>query len=159
VPAQRRGERAERAERAAVAAQRARRSQRPLGTVGQRPPSVFGGFPVSEIAIFAGLVAIIVWMARGGAPVLVVGLVLCACGVVEVTAREHFSGYRSHTTLLAAIPAVTISIGLLTALGTHSGRAPLLVLVGVPIFSALFWFLRKRFLIARQARVARPPEP
>ena len=119
---------------------------------------MFGGVPVAEIAIFAGLVAIIVWMAGGGTPVLVVGLVVSTLGVVEVTAREHFSGYRSHTTLLAAIPAVAISLVLLTALGTHSGRAPLLVLVAVPIFSAVFWFLRKRFLIARQARAARPPE-
>jgi hypothetical protein len=120
---------------------------------------MFGGFPVSEIAIFAGLVAVIVWMVRGGTPVLVVGVVLSTLGVVEFTAREHFSGYRSHTTLLAAIPAVAIAIGLLTALGTHSGRAALLMLVAVPIFSVLFWFLRKRFLIARQARLARLPEP
>jgi exosortase/archaeosortase len=120
---------------------------------------MFGGFPVSEIAIFAGLVALIVWMVRGGTPVLVVGLVLSTLGVVEVTAREHFSGYRSHTTLLAAIPAVAIAIGLLTAFGAHSGRAALMVLVAVPIFSVLFWFLRTRFLIARQARVARLPEP
>ena len=28
----------------------------------------------------------------------------------------------------------------------------------VPVFAVLFWFLRKRFLIARQARVARPPD-
>ena len=31
----------------------------------------------------------------------------------------------------------------------------LLLLVVVPIFGGLFWLLRKRFLIARQARVAR----
>jgi hypothetical protein len=30
-----------------------------------------------------------------------------------------------------------------------------LVLVVVPIFAGLFWWLRKRFLVARQARVAR----
>ena len=37
---------------------------------------------------------------------LAVGVVVCTLGVLEVTAREHFSGYRSHATLLAAIPAV-----------------------------------------------------
>jgi hypothetical protein len=154
VPSQRREQRAE---REAVVAQQARRSQRQLGTEGERPPSPFGGFPVSEIAIFAGLVAIVVWLVRGGGATLIVGLVVCTLGVLEVTGREHFSGYRSHTTLLAAIPAVAVSIGLLSAIGTHSNRAPLLMLVAVPIFSGLFWFLRKRFLIARQARVARVP--
>ena len=95
-----------------MAAQREARSQRQLGTEGERPPSPFGGFPVSEIAILAGLVAVVVWLIRGGTATLVVGLVVCTLGVLEVTAREHFSGYRSHTTLLAAMPAVAISIGL-----------------------------------------------
>jgi hypothetical protein len=30
-----------------------------------------------------------------------------------------------------------------------------LVLAVVPVFAGLFWWLRRRFLIARQARVAR----
>ena len=116
--------------------------------------------PVSEVAIFAGLVALVVWLIRGGTATLIVGLVVCTLGVLEVTAREHFSGYRSHTTLLAAAPAIAISIALVAAIGTErSKRAPLLMLIAVPIFSILFWFIRKRFLIARQARVARPPAP
>lgn len=136
-----------------------RRSQRQLGTEGERPPSPFGGIPVSEIAIFAGLVAIIVWLIRGGTATLIVGLVVCTLGVLEVTAREHFSGYRSHTTLLSAVPAVAIAIALVSAIGTIKDRAPLLMAVAVPIFSILFWILRKRFMVARQARVARPPAP
>jgi hypothetical protein len=114
---------------------------------------------VSEIAIFAGLIAIVVWLVRGGTATLIVGLVVCTLGVLEVTAREHFFGYRSHTTLLAAVPAVAISIGLVSAVGSRATRAPLMVLVAAPIFTILFWFLRKRFLIARRARVARPPAP
>jgi hypothetical protein len=157
VPSPRRDQRAERDTRAL---RQERRSQRQLGTEGERPPSLFGGVPVSEIAILAGLVAIVVWLIRGGTATLVVGLVVCTLGVLEVTAREHFSGYRSHTTLLSAVPAVAISIGLVSAIGTtRRDRAPLLMLVAVPIFSVLFWFLRKRFLVARRARVARPPAP
>jgi hypothetical protein len=151
--------REQRAERDAVATQQVRRSQRQLGTEGERPPSPFGGLPVSEIAIFAGLIAIVVWLIRGGTVTLIVGLVVCTLGVLEVTAREHFSGYRSHTTLLAAVPAVAISIGLVSAIGTRTNRAPLLILVAAPTFSILFWFLRKRFLTARQARVARTRAP
>ena len=156
MPSQRREQRAE---REVHAARQQRRGQRQLGTEGERPPSPFGGVPVSEIAIFAGLIAIVVWLVRGGTATLVVGLVVCTLGVLEVTAREHFTGYRSHATLLAAVPAVTVAIGLISLIGTRKDRAPLLIAVAVPIFSILFWFLRKSFISARQARVARPPAP
>jgi hypothetical protein len=151
--------REERAERQAVQARVQRRSQRQLGTEGPRPEGPFGGLPVSEFAIFAGLVAIVVWLIRGGTATLIVGLVLITLAVLEFTAREHFSGYRSHATLLAAVPAVAIAVGVVGAIGTLKTRAPLLIAVAAPIFTILFWFLRKRFLIARQERVARPPGP
>jgi hypothetical protein len=150
--------REQRAEREAAATLNERRAQRQLGTEGERPPSPFGGVPVSELAIFAGLVAIVVWLVGGGGVVtLAVGLTACALGVLEVTGREHLSGYRSHTTLLAGIPAIAIGIGVVSLIGEHRDRAPLLLAVAGPIFALLFWFLRKRFQIARQARVARPP--
>jgi hypothetical protein len=116
--------------------------------------------PVSEIAIFAGLVALVVWFfSRGTTALLVVGLVVCALGVLEVTAREHFSGYRSHGMLLAAVPAVAVGIAVVSLIGERTSRAPLLLAVAVPIFAFLFWVLRKRFQVARQSRVARPPSP
>ena len=133
-----------------------RAQSRQLGTVGERPPSPFGGVPVSEIAIFAGLVAIVVWLIRGGTVTLIVGLAVLALGVVEVTAREHLSGYRSHTTLLAAIPSVAIGIGLVSIIGTdRRNRGPVLLAVALPVFALLVWFLRRRFQIARHARAVR----
>jgi hypothetical protein len=156
VPSQRREQRAE---QRVVATRETRRAQRQLGTVGQRPQGPFGGLPVSEIAIFAGLVALIVWLIRGGTAVLVVALVVCTLGVLEVTAREHLSGYRSHATLLSAIPAVAVGIGVLSLIGDRRDRGPLLVAVAAPIYALLFWQLRKRFMAARQARLARPPAP
>jgi hypothetical protein len=84
--------------------------------------------------------------------------VICALGVIEITAREHFSGYRSHTALLAAIPSVAVEVGLVLAFGEPTQRA-LLLLAVVPIFGILFWLLRRKFLAARQARVARPRIP
>ena len=148
--------REERAERQAVTERTERAQSRQLGTVGERPPGLFGGVPVSEIAIFAGLVAIVVWLVRGGTATLVVGLAVLALGVIEVTAREHFSGYRSHTTLLAAIPSVAIGIGLVTLIGTdRRNRGPILLAVAAPVFALLVWFLRRRFQIARHARAIR----
>jgi hypothetical protein len=87
-----------------------------------------------------------------------VGLIVLALGVVEITAREHFSGYRSHTTLLAAIPTVAIETALVLTVGA-GGKRVLLLAVMVPVFALLFYLLRRRFLSARQARVARPPAP
>jgi hypothetical protein len=155
VPSQRRDERQERDH---TARRQDQRSNRQLGTEGERPPSPFG-FPVAEIAIFAGMVAVIVWLIEGGTAVIVVGLTVCTLGVLEVTAREHFSGYRSHTMLLAAIPAVAVGIGVVSFIGKQNNRAPYVIAVAAPVFALLFWFLRKRFLSARQARVARPPAP
>jgi hypothetical protein len=86
---------------------------------------------------------------------LIGGVILCLLGVSEVTAREHFSGYRSHTVLLAAIPAVVGEFVIVLTVGTPAVRVLLLVLV-VVLFAGCAWFLRRRFLIARQARLARP---
>jgi hypothetical protein len=86
---------------------------------------------------------------------LIGGVVICLFGVVEVTTREHFSGYRSHTVLLAAIPAVAVEFVVALTVGTPAVRAVLLIPVGA-VFAICAYFLRKRFLIARQARIARP---
>jgi hypothetical protein len=126
-----------------------------MGAYGERPPGPFGGLPVSEFAIFAGAVVLIVGVIRHGGPALVGGVVLCLLGVTEVTAREHLSGYRSHTVLLAAIPAVLAEFVIVLAVGTPSVRVLLLVPVAA-VFGACAWFLRRRFLVARQARLAKP---
>ena len=130
-----------------------KRGERVLGREGERPESPFGGLPISELAILVGLIASVIGFIQGGGPALVVGLIVCALGVIEVTAREHFSGYRSHTALLAAIPSVALEAAVVLAF-KPSQRA-VLVLAVVPVFAGLFWWLRRRFLIARQARVAR----
>jgi len=142
-----------------VAAERQRyAAHRTLGPVGERPPGPFGGVPVSELAILAGGIAFVIGMVRGGGPALYVGLSVLALGVLEFTAREHFSGYRSHTTLLAAIPSLAVVTALELTVGTTSNRLAL-VAVAVPVFALLFYLLRRRFMVARQARIARPPTP
>jgi Flp pilus assembly protein TadB len=151
--------RRERSAERELSAQRQRyAAHRTLGTVGERPQGPFGGVPVSELAILAGGIAFVIGMVRGGGPALYVGLIVVALGVVEFTAREHFSGYRSHTTLLAAIPTLAVVTALELSVGAPSNRV-VLVLVAVPVFALLFYVLRRRFMVARQARIARPPAP
>ena len=125
-------------------------------TYGERPPNPFGGVPVAEIGIFFGAIGALVGLVSGAAPALIVGIVVCALGVIEFTAREHFSGYRSHTTLLAAIPAVGTGVALIALVGGSLARTTLLPVV-VAVFGVLFWLLRSRFRNARQARVVRRP--
>lgn len=132
-----------------------RRRASPLGAYGERPSSPFGGLPVSELSILAGAVALVVGVVRHGGPALIGGLIICVLGVTEVTAREHFSGYRSHTVLLAAVPAVVAEFVITLTVGPPRIRALLLVPVAA-VFALCAWFLRRRFRVARQARLARP---
>ena len=145
--------REERTERQVQTKREVQRGNRVLGREGERPESPFGGLPISELAILVGLIASVVGFIQGGGPALVAGLIILALGVIEITAREHFSGYRSHTALLAAIPSVALEAGVVLAF--KPSQRGLLLLVVVPVFAGLFWWLRRRFLIARQARVAR----
>jgi len=148
----------QRAERRTEAARELRRGNRQLGREGARPQSPFGGLPVSELAILIGFIGLVIGFIEGGGPVVIVSVIVCGLGVLEVTAREHFSGYRSHTILLAAIPALAVETGIAVLFGVPSQRLLLLIPV-VPLYALLFWLLRRRFMTARQARVARPPAP
>jgi hypothetical protein len=130
-------------------------------TYGERPTGLFHPIPVAELAILIGLVGVIVGAASTNRTALLVGIAVCVLGVLEVTAREHFSGYRSHATLLAAVPAVGLVAASVAAFGTPSQRGTRELMLGaaVPVFGVVFWALRKRFRAARQARIARPPVP
>lgn len=153
MPSNRREQRARRlagVERDTVA------SNRMLGTLGERPKGLFGDLPVSEIAILIGIVGIVVGIIDGGGPVLLVGVGICALAVLEVTAREHFTGFRSHSTLLAAVPAVILETLIVQFIGVPS-VALLLFLPVIPVFALSFYLLRRAFLVARQTRLARPP--
>jgi hypothetical protein len=152
VPSPRREQRTERE----VLARHERQRTSRIGTGRERPPGLFGGIPVSEVAIFAGLIAVVVGYFNRGGPALVGGIVLCALGVVEVTSREHFAGFRSHSILLAAIPTVGVEFLLVQVMPSSWPRTTALIGDAI-VFGLLFWPLRKRFARAHQARVARPP--
>ncbi len=150
--------RQQREERERQAARERALANRSLGTYGERPAGIFEPVPVSEIAILAGLVAVVVGLLEGGGPALIVGAIVCAVGVVEFTAREHFSGYRSHAMLLAAVPAVVVEVLLALFVGVPTRRILLLAPV-LPVFAFSFWLLHRAFGAARHARVTKPPAP
>jgi hypothetical protein len=151
VPSERRAQRAS-VEREAAATRV--KADRTLGTVGDRPAGIFGGVPVSEFAILGGLVLLVIGMLNHGGAALEVGIILMALGVAEVTAREHFSGFRSHATLLAFMPAVIVEAVYALVFGAPQQRI-LIVLPALPVFGICYWFLRRHFRVARHTRVVR----
>jgi hypothetical protein len=79
------------------------------------PPPPWGSFPLSEIVVLIALVLLVVGFFTGpprGAVMLGAGLVLGSLAGLEVSAREHFSGYRSHTLLLGGAVGVATVAGL-----------------------------------------------
>ena len=70
------------------------------------------------------------------------GIVLGALGGLEVSAREHFAGYRSHSTLLAGTVLVIVTGGLLYLGGVTLAIS---LAVGVVAFVAAFLALRAAF--------------
>lgn len=77
-----------------------------------RPRPIWHPVPVTEICIAVGLVAVTVGLARGqnvsAALPLVVGFGVIALAVAELMAREHLSGFRRHTVLLAFLVAAAV---------------------------------------------------
>jgi hypothetical protein len=129
------------------------------GSVGERPRAPWHPFPLAELSILVGLIAVAIGAARGeaGKTLLLVGVLVVVLGTLDTTSREHLSGYRSHAGLLAAVPTALVHGGI--ALGLFALGAPRVtwvlvpIVLDVPLFSVLLKLLRARFDDARRERV------
>jgi hypothetical protein len=107
----------------------------------ERPKTPWHPFPLIEIAVFIGLICIVVgFFGRNdaaGRTLLALGFALGSLGGLDTAVREHFAGYRSHTLVLAAFPTVVATV--LTALAGVPTFVipPLAVFVFVTAFTAL----------------------
>jgi hypothetical protein len=115
-------------------------SERPKAD--ERPPAPWGSFPLAELTILAGLVLLGIGIATQNLTAIGVGAVLGAIGGLEVSVREHFAGYRSHTTLLAGFAFVTVTGLLFYLAGTILAVA---LAAGAVSFLAAFFALRRAF--------------
>ena len=112
------------------------------------PPAPWGSFPLSELvvllALVLGVLGAIIWGDRGRL-MLVCAVALGSLAGLEVSIREHFAGFRSHTSLLAICAAVIAMV--LTAFAGGSGGIPygVIVALGVFVFVTAFWGLREVF--------------
>lgn len=112
----------------------------------ERPKAPWDPFPLTELAIFVGLVLIVIGaLLRGplATGLFAAGFVLAALGGLETVLREHLAGYRSHSGLLAAIAAL-VALTLMT-LALSVGIA-VRAAVAIGVFALVFPALRRAFI-------------
>jgi hypothetical protein len=78
-----------------------------------------------------------------GVVMFAAGLLLGTLAGLEVSIREHFAGFRSHSTLLAG----TLAIATITVIAVAAGEVfvPILLAAGLAVFGLAFWSLREAF--------------
>jgi hypothetical protein len=112
------------------------------GKTEERPPAPWGSFPLAELVVLAGLIALAIGVIGAHPTLLGVGVVLAGLGGLEVAVREHFAGYRSHTTLLAGTVFVLVTGGLFYLAGLILA---ICLGVGAAAFLTVFFLLRRAF--------------
>jgi hypothetical protein len=100
------------AETAPKQAKPARPPRKPIEE--ERPPAPWGSFPLVEFVVLVALVMLAAALVVDGSRstvLLATGLGLGSLAGLELSIREHFGGYRSHTTLLAgALGIATLAL-------------------------------------------------
>src|SRR5947199_8800205 len=112
------------------------------------PPAPWGDFPLSEIVVFIGIVLLIAGFfvpPPQGFVMIAVGLGLGSLAGLELSIREHFAAYRSHTLVLSAAVGVPV-FGLLLVATTLSPAIS--VAAGALAFAGAAWL----FAWARRPR-------
>ena len=99
--------------RRAAAARRPRRAPaprpRPAPLSDERPKAPWHPFPLVELCVLVGIVLIVLGLIVGfdsdrGRLALLCGSLLASLGGLDTALREHFTGYRSHSSVLAGLP-------------------------------------------------------
>jgi hypothetical protein len=111
----------------------------------EAPKAPWSPFPLVELCILLGIVLIAVGIFGGPAKrgvLLAGGFALVSLSGLELSIREHFAGFRSHSSLLAGAAAVAVDVPLyfLTKLPQEA-----LLGVAVVVFALVFHLLRQAF--------------
>lgn len=108
----------------------------------ERPPAPWGNAPLAELVILAGIVSLAIGVLGGNPTLIGVGVVCAGLGGLEVAIREHFAGYRSHTTLLAGA-AFVLTTGLVFYVAGQILAVALAI--GTVAFAIVFYLARRAF--------------
>jgi hypothetical protein len=119
---------------------------RPAPLSDERPKAPWHPFPLVELCVLVGIVLIVLGLIVGfdsdrGQLALVCGVLLASLGGLDTAVREHFNGYKSHSSVLAGLPGVIAAAALFFA------RAPWIAMaVGAAlVFGLAFWGFRTAF--------------
>src|SRR5215208_513986 len=110
-----------------------------------RPEAPWGSFPLTEIVIFIGVVLLAVGFfvpPPQGFVMIAVGLGLASLAGLELSIREHYAAFRSHTLLLSAAVGVPVFGGLWIA--TKISPA-ICAVAGLLAFGGSAWFFASAF--------------
>jgi hypothetical protein len=127
-----------------AAAPRRRRSTR--RDLDERPEAPWGSFPIGELVVLIGLVIIGWGVVSGGEDGnirIAAGLGVASLAGLELAIREHWSGFRSHTSLLAGVAAFAVVTVLAVGPGPHVLGA--LLAIAAVVFGVAFYGLRELF--------------
>ena len=113
------------------------------------PKAPWHPFPLAELCVLVGIIVLIVGFTSEGdrrLMLLVAGMSLASLAGLEVAVREHFAGYRSHSSLMGGLVAVLVAapIYLLTDI-----PGEIILVVSVLAGALVFHLARKAF--ARRA--------
>jgi len=111
----------------------------------EAPKAPWSPFPLVELCILAALVLIVAGLVTHGSrrgALLAFGIALACLAGLELSVREHFAGYRSHSALLAGTAAVAVAVPLYLLTGLPQ---VVLLAVGVLVYSLAFLGLRRAF--------------
>ncbi len=129
-----------------------RRAAKPKGRVDrmieradERPKPPWHPVPLVELSVLVGIVLLVVGFIKAdtsnGRLAIGVGLVLASLAGLDTAAREHFAGFRSHSSLLAGLPAVA-TIALLALAKVLLWIA---LVAAVAVFAIVFVLARRAF--------------
>jgi hypothetical protein len=122
-------------------------------SIEDRPKPPWHPVPLVELCVLVGIVLLVLGALNlrsdRGKLLLVLGMALGSLGGLDTALREHLAGYRSHTTVIASLPAVTTA-----AVAYFIGAPwPVIVIAAALVLAGVFWWMRRVFM--RRARRAR----
>jgi hypothetical protein len=111
----------------------------------EAPKAPWSPFPLVELCILLSIVLIVVGVVTHGSQrgtLLITGFALITISSLELAIREHFAGYRSHTTLLAGAAAILVDVPIYFL---TKWRPEFLLVIGIVAFGIAFSTLRQAF--------------
>lgn len=113
----------------------------------EAPQPIWAPIPITEGLILVGLIAAVVGLFSQSTGLVLGGFAMIIIASLELAVREHLAGYRSHSTLIAAITAMVVAGGASALLNVADVGLPQwpLLFVAIFVFYGMFRALRVKF--------------